>query len=120
MLTELGLADVRDVDVQDLPYGQQRKVEIARALVSKPLLLLLDEPTAGMSPVERDEVFAMVRQVRARGVTVVVIEHDVRAMTENCDRLAVLHLGRILTVDVPERAIESEAVVDAYIGRTSP
>jgi branched-chain amino acid transport system permease protein len=119
LLDELGLADLAGVEVGLLPYGAQRKVEIARALMSRPTVLLLDEPTAGMSPVERDEVFAMVQEVRRRGVAVVVIEHDVRAMTANCDRLAVLHFGQLILTDVPERAINSEAVIDAYIGRSA-
>lgn len=119
LLAELGLGDLAAVDVELLPYGAQRKVEIARALMSRPSVLLLDEPTAGMSPTERDEVFALVQEVRRRGVAVVVIEHDVRAMTANCDRLAVLHFGRLLLVDSPERAINSEAVIDAYIGRSA-
>jgi len=119
LLDELEMGDLAEDEADALPYGQQRKIEIARALISKPRLLLLDEPTAGMSPTERDEVFALVQAVRSRGVTVVVIEHDVRAMTANCDRLAVLNFGKVLIVDTPQRAIESEAVIDAYIGRTA-
>lgn len=119
LLGELGLADLARTEVALLPYGAQRKVEIARALMSHPRVLLLDEPTAGMSPAERDEVFALVREVRQRHVAVVVIEHDVRAMAQTCDRLAVLNFGRLLLVDSPERAINSEAVIDAYIGRSA-
>lgn len=119
LLAELGLGELSHLDAASLPYGQQRKVEIARALISLPCVLLLDEPTAGMNPTERDEVFALLQRVRARGVTAVVIEHDVRAMTSSCDRLAVLNFGRLVALDTPERAIESEAVIDAYIGRST-
>lgn len=119
LLDELEMGDLAEDEADALPYGQQRKIEIARALISKPRLLLLDEPTAGMSPTERDEVFGLVQTVRSRGVTVVVIEHDVRAMTANCDRLAVLNFGKVLIVDTPQRAVESEAVIDAYIGSTA-
>lgn len=117
LLDGLGLAAAADRLAGELPYGLQRKVEIARALASGPRLLLLDEPTAGMSPHERDEIFDLVQQVRQQGVTVMVIEHDVAVMSRHCDRMAVLNFGKVIAVGTPDSVTENREVIDAYIGR---
>ena len=116
-LDELRLTEYADVPAGSLPYGLQRKVEIARALVGRPKLLLLDEPTAGMSPNERSEIFELVHTVQARGVTVIVVEHDVTVMSKYCHRVAVLNFGRTIALGVPESVMQSEEVISAYIGR---
>lgn len=116
-IDELGLTPYASAPAASLPYGLQRKVEIARALVSNPKLLLLDEPTAGMSPSERSEIFDLVQSVKERGVTTVVVEHDVSVMSRYCHRLAVLNFGRTITVGVPETVMQNEEVIGAYIGR---
>lgn len=116
-LDELDLRRMAHTAAGSLPYGLQRKVEIARAVVSGPRLLLLDEPTAGMTPAERDEVFDLVQAVRGRGVTVVVVEHDVAVMMSHCDRLTVLNFGMTIASGTPESVIQDREVIDAYIGR---
>lgn len=113
----VGLDDLVDVEADTLPYGLQRRVEIARALVHGPGLLLLDEPTAGMTPAERDDIFALIGTVQTLGVGVIVVEHDVQSMTDNCDRIAVLDFGVVIAQGDPTTVIREEAVVDAYIGR---
>jgi branched-chain amino acid transport system permease protein len=115
----VGIADVVTNVVGDLPYGLKRKVEIARALARRPVLLLLDEPTAGMTPTERDEIFELIQVIRAGGTTVVVIEHDVSSITKHCDQVAVLNFGQIIALGEPAEIIGQEAVIDAYIGRTA-
>ncbi|WP_028652733.1 ABC transporter permease subunit [Nocardioides halotolerans] len=116
-LAELGLGELASQPTESLPYGVQRKVEIARAIVSQPKLLLLDEPTAGMTPYERAQIFELVQHVRARGVTVVVVEHDVSIMAEHCDRMMVLDFGSVIAVGPADSILKEEAVIDAYIGR---
>ena len=116
-IQELGLSALADARAGSLPYGLQRKVEIARALVSRPQLLLLDEPTAGMSPGERSEIFDLVQSVKERGVTTVVVEHDVSVMSRYCHRVAVLNFGKTIAVGVPESVMQNEEVIGAYIGR---
>jgi branched-chain amino acid transport system permease protein len=117
-LERVGLTKFSATDVGVLPYGLRRKVEIARALVRGPELLLLDEPTAGMSPAERDEIFDLVQTIRADGVGVLVVEHDIGSMTRHCDRVCVLNFGKQLAVGEPAEVLAEEAVIDAYIGRT--
>lgn len=115
----VGLGDLADHDAGSLPYGVQRRVEIARALVHRPTLLLLDEPTAGMTPGERDDIFRLVDQVRRQDIGVIVVEHDVQSMTTHCDRVAVLNFGEVISLGEPAAVMREEVVVDAYIGRRS-
>ncbi|MFD4972449.1 ATP-binding cassette domain-containing protein [Streptomyces sp. NPDC058424] len=116
LLDEHGLAGVADTLVGELPYGVRRRVEIVRALARRPRLLLLDEPTAGMNPEERQQVFDTVAEVRASGVAVIVVEHDVATMRAFCDRLLVLDFGRVLAEGAPEEVLNSKEVIRAYIG----
>jgi branched-chain amino acid transport system permease protein len=116
LLREHGLEGVVDTPVGELPYGARRRVEIARALARRPRLLLLDEPTAGMNPEERQDVFDTVHAVRASGVAVIVVEHDVATMRAFCDRLMVLDFGKVLAEGDPEKVLESKEVIRAYIG----
>ena len=116
MLHFLGIADAADEMAGSLPYGTQRKVEIARALVSRPKLLLLDEPTAGMNPQETDDLMHLIAQIRKRGPAVTVIEHNIKFMLTLCDRIAVLNFGKLLALDVPEKVAVNPEVVAAYIG----
>lgn len=115
-LGALGLLDVANESATALPYGTQRKVEIARALASRPHVLLLDEPTAGMTPEERDEIFGLVKTVSGYGIAVVVIEHDVASMTNTCDHLVVLDFGRVIAQGAPREVITQKAVIEAYVG----
>jgi branched-chain amino acid transport system permease protein len=116
LLTEHDLAAIADVPAGDLPYGLRRRVEIARALARAPRLLLLDEPTAGMSPAEREEVFARVAAVAATGVAVVVVEHDVATMRAVCQRLLVLDFGQVIADGDPDPVLADKEVIRAYFG----
>lgn len=120
VLDELRVTDVAGLHVDSLPYGPQRKIELARALLSRPEVLLVDEPTAGMTPTERTEIFHLLDEVRRTGTSVVVVEHDVESISGWCDRVAVLNFGKLIAVGEPDAVLREEVVVDAYLGRRSP
>ena len=118
LLAFVGLgAEVADRVATTLSYGHQRRVEIARALISSPKLLLLDEPLAGMNTVEKSEIADLVRQVRAQGIAVLLIEHDMQVVRRLCDHLTVLEYGRKLADGPPEEVLADPAVQAAYLGR---
>jgi ABC-type branched-subunit amino acid transport system ATPase component len=116
LLAGLGLAGLLDVPVSTLPLSTQRRVEVARALAGRPRLLLLDEPLAGLSRAERDELAALVRRVADSGVTVVLVEHDVAAVMRTSDRVVVLDHGRLLADGPPAQVQADERVRGAYLG----
>jgi branched-chain amino acid transport system ATP-binding protein len=105
-------------DIADnLSYGDQRKLELARALATEPKLLLLDEPVAGMNTGEKVELMAEIERIAARGYTVFMIEHDMRFVMGLCERIAVLNFGRIIAEGTPEQIRNDPAVIEAYLGR---
>jgi branched-chain amino acid transport system ATP-binding protein len=115
----VGLASVEGELAKNLPYGDQRRLEIARALATEPGLLLLDEPTAGMNPQETRSTQELVRSIRQRGISVVVIEHDTRFIFGLCDRVAVLVQGAKLVEGTPAVVQSDPRVIEAYIGSST-
>jgi branched-chain amino acid transport system permease protein len=115
-LALVGLDAVADRPAADLPFGQQRLLEIARALALEPDLLLLDEPMAGLSGGEREDLARLLRRLRAGGMAIVLVEHDVEAVLALADRVAVLDDGRLIALDGPARIRHDPAVVAAYLG----
>jgi branched-chain amino acid transport system permease protein len=113
----VGLAEKAHLPASDLAYGERRRVEIARALASEPVLLLLDEPSAGTNPSEKRELMRLVRHVRDSGVSVVLIEHDMLLVMGLSDRVVVLDQGKIIAEGRPEQVREDPRVIDAYLGR---
>ena len=103
--------------VKHLSYGEQRRVEIARALASEPRVLLLDEPTAGMNPVEVQAVAQLIRQVAAEGHSVLLVEHNVRLVMDVCDRITVLNFGKVISEGAPAEVANDPEVITAYLGR---
>jgi len=102
---------------RNLPYGEQRKLEIARALASNPSLLLLDEPAAGMNPQETEELMKLISFIREKfNLTILLIEHDMRLVMGICERLVVLDYGRIIAEGTPGQIRQNTAVIKAYLG----
>ncbi|MDP9396968.1 MAG: ABC transporter ATP-binding protein [Actinomycetota bacterium] len=115
-LDEVGLASRSDDLVGGLPHGDKRKLEIALVLCGEPTVLLLDEPTAGVSAEEVEPLVAVVRDVHAAGRTVVMVEHHMELVTEISDRIAVMHQGRLLVCDTPAVVMADPTVQEAYLG----
>ena len=119
LLSVFGMEDVADVRADSLPYGQQRKLEICRALASNPKVLLLDEPAAGMNPIETEELMQTIRTIRERfSVAVLLIEHDMKLVMGICERIYVLNYGGILAHGSPEEIATNSEVVEAYLGKS--
>ncbi len=112
----VGLADRRNELARNLPYGQQRRLEIARALATRPDVLLLDEPAAGMNPRETEELMELIRRIRDRGLTVVLIEHDMSLVMRISDRIACMNFGLKIAEGTPAEIQANQAVVQAYLG----
>jgi len=101
----------------NLSYGEQRKLELARALATEPKLLLLDEPVAGMNPTEKTELMAEIKNIRDRGFSIFMIEHDMRFVMELCDHIAVLNFGKIIADGSPQEVRHNQQVIEAYLGK---
>jgi branched-chain amino acid transport system ATP-binding protein len=115
-LDAVGLTSLREILAKDLPYGAQNRLEIARALVLEPSLLLLDEPAAGLNPSERGDVRELIRSIHARGIAIVLVEHDVRMVTGLCPRIAVLDHGEKIADGPVQEVMRDERVLEAYFG----
>jgi branched-chain amino acid transport system ATP-binding protein len=116
-LDTFDLVDVAHSRSRDLPYGKQRRLEIARALATQPKLLLLDEPAAGMNPQESEELMYLIRRLRDEfGQTILLIEHDMKVVMGICERVLVLDYGQLIAEGVPEKIRKDPRVVEAYLG----
>ena len=117
LLNTVGLYDVKDELATSLPYGKQRRLEIARALAAEPRLLLLDEPAAGMNPQETDELTAFIGQVRDDfKLTIFLIEHHMNLVMDISDRIYVLDFGKLIAEGTPAEIQNNKRVIDAYLG----
>jgi branched-chain amino acid transport system ATP-binding protein len=112
----VGLADKAETPAAALPYGDQRRLEIARALASSPRLLLLDEPAAGMNPAETGALQTLVRRIRDAGTTVLLVEHDMGFVMDLSDRITVLNFGRRIFEGTPIEVRQETTVIEAYLG----
>jgi len=117
LLEFVNLPGIEDELARNLPYGDQRRLEIARALATDPAVLLLDEPTAGMNPQETEATRRLILAIRETGVSVVVIEHDIKFIFSLCDSVSVLVQGQLLVEGSPEVVRRDPRVIEAYLGK---
>ena len=117
ILESIGLADYKDTMAGNLAYGMQRKVEIARALALDPVILLLDEPAAGMNPNETESLREFILMLNEKGYTIAVIEHDMKFIMNSCNRILVLNFGQKLCEGTPDEIKANKEVQEAYFGK---
>lgn len=117
ILEVLGLTEYKDEQAQNLPYGKQRKLEIARALASHPAILCLDEPAAGMNPIETEELMETIQIVRKKfNTAILLIEHDMKLVMGICERIKVISFGKEIATGTPDEIKNNKEVIAAYLG----
>jgi branched-chain amino acid transport system ATP-binding protein len=119
LLKFVGLADVANAPARDLTLAHQKRIEVARALATKPSLLLLDEIMAGLNQTELLEAMELVKKIQKKGITVVIVEHVMKAIMGICDRIIVLHHGAKIAEGTPQEVANSKTVIDVYLGEQS-
>jgi len=117
LLEFIGLSGQENILAKNMPHGHQQRLKIAIALSSAPQLLLLDEPDSGMNPEETNEMMALISKIRANGITIIMIEHDMKAVMGLCNRIVVINYGEKLAEGVPQQIQENPEVIEAYLGR---
>ena len=118
LLERVELYDKRDMNAKNLPYGDQRKLEIVRAMATEPRLLMLDEPAAGMNPTETEELMQFIQKINGEGLTILLIEHDVKMVMSLADVITVLDHGMKIAEGTADEVRANEKVIEAYLGKS--